>query len=173
MKISTILILVQFFISVNCNAQNQYKVIDSLESSFERIKRNMAIPCQFEVMFNRRENGRPFFTTKDSTQLEFDFFKISSLPFFNSKQTNYETTSSYYDWILQRKDTLNSIKLTKIDENKDYGYFVYKIQDASGEFYRLLARAGDILFSIKIFDNKMPMEDQLEKLQILYSLNKK
>ncbi len=172
MRISTLLILVQFFISVNCSAQDQYKVLDSLESSFERVKRDMAIPCQFEVKFNRRENGRPFFTTKDSTQIEFDFFKISSLPFFNSRQTNYETTSSYYDWISQRKDALNSIRLTKIDENKDHGYFVYKIQDASGEFYRLLAREGEILFSIKIFDNKMSTEDQLDKLQLLYSLNK-
>ena len=172
MKISTILIFVQFFISVNCRAQNQYNVLDSLESSFERIKQGMKIPCQFEVKFNRRENGKPFFTTKDSTQFEFDFFKISSIPFFNSKEISSETISSYYNWILKGQDTLKSIRLTKIDKNKDYGYFVYQIQDASGKFYRLLKRNGDTLLSIKIFDNKMSTEDQLGKLQILYSLNK-
>jgi len=173
MKISAILILVQFFISANCTAQNEYKVLDSLESSFERIKHDMSIPCQFEVKFNKRENGNPFFIAKDSFQLEFDFFKISSVPFYNSNQTNFETTSAYYDWVLQRKDAIKNIKIDKVDESKEYGYFVYKVQDNSGKFYRLLAREGDILFSIKIFDNNMSMKDQLDKLQILYSLNKK
>ena len=172
MKISTILIFVNFFIVLNCSAQNKYNVFDSLESSYERIKQGMNIPCQFEVKFNRRENGKPFFTTKDSSQLEFDFFKISSIPFFNSKETSFETISSYYDWILKGQDTVKSIRLTKIDKNKEYGYFVYQIQDASGKFYRLLERDGDVLLSIKIFDNKMATEDQLDKLQILYSLNK-
>ena len=173
MKISTLLIAAQFFIAVNCTAQGQYKVLDSLESSFERITRDMRIPCQYEVQFHRRENGKPFFTTNDSTQLEFAFFKINNLPFFDSTQTNLETTSSYNEWILQRKKSLKRISFTKISENKDDGYFVYKIHDASGTFYRLVAREADILFSIKVFDNKVPVKDQLNKLQLLYALNKK
>jgi hypothetical protein len=172
MKISTLLLVVQFFIAVNCSAQGQYKVLDSLESSFEHIKRDMNVPCQFQVTFNRRENGKPFFITNDSTQLEFDFFKITSLPFFDSTQTNFETTSSYYEWLLQRKNSLKSISFSKIRENKDDGYFVYKIHDASGTFYRLVAREGNILFGIKIFDNKISAEEQLNKLQLLYALNK-
>ncbi len=172
MKVAIILIFIELLVVSNCSAQNKYNVLDSLESSFERIKHNMAIPCQFEATFNRRENGKPFFTTIDSSQLEFDFFKVSSIPFFNSKEIIFKTISFYYDWILKGQDTVNSIKLTKFDKNKDYGYFVYQIQDASGKYYRLLEREGDVLLSIKIFDNKMSTEDQLEKLQILYSLNK-
>ncbi len=172
MKISIVLILFQLFISVNCKAQNQYHLPDSLSSSFERINRDIRIPCQFGVKFSKRENGKPFFTTKDSAQLEFDFFNFSSVPFYNPKQTILETARSYYGWILQRNDTLKAVKLAKIYENKDYAYLVYNIKDVSGEFYQLIAREGGVLFSIKIFGNKMLRKNQLSKLELLYLFNK-
>lgn len=172
MKISTVLIATQFFFAFNCSGQSQYNSIDNFETSFTRIKRDMKIPCQFEVTFNKRDNGKPFFITKDSTQIEFDFFDVTSTPFYDSTQTNAETTSAYYDWILQKKGSLKTIQIDKIDESTDKGYFVLKIHDASGEFYKLAGRSDNILFSIKLSDNQLPKQNLLEKLDILYLLNK-
>jgi len=127
MELLMLLIVAYFFISINCCAQNQYQILVSLESSFDRITREMKIPCQFNMEYHRKENGRPFFTNKDSTRLEFYFFRISSLPFFYFTQTSSETISYYYNWIIQKMDTLKSIQLAKIGVNKKYGYWVFKI----------------------------------------------
>jgi len=172
MRIFTTLILAQLLITINGIAQIRNHFTDSLKLPFERIDHDMRIPCQFEVKFNRRENGKPFFSTKDSAQLEFDFFKLSIIPINNPKVTILETEESFYKSILQRNDTLNVVGLVKINESKGDPYFIYKVQDNSGEFYQLVAREGDLLFSIKIFGNNLSMENQMAKLNTLYLCNK-
>lgn len=172
MKLYFILIFINFCRIVDCSAQSQGKSLSSIESSLEKIEKNIKIPCQYFVKFHHRENGKSFFTTNDSCQLEFDFFTTNKLPFFNSNQTSAETITSYINWLRKETDLLKDIRFSKIDENTEDGYCVYKIQDALGEYYRLLAREGNILISIKIIDKKMDVENQLERLQILYALNK-
>lgn len=167
-----IVLIISFFIILNCTAQGQQNTIANIESSLKKYERHSKIPCAYIVTFDRRDNGRGYFTTKDSAELEFDFFKIINLPFFNTSQSSAETISSYYNWLVKEKDFSNNIKLSKIDENTDDSYSIYKIQDASGDCYRLLGIKGNVLISIKLLDRKMPVENQIERLQTLYALNK-
>ncbi len=172
MKQYKVLSIICFCIIVDCAAQSKQNTIANIESSLKKFERHSKIPCAYVVTFNRRDNGSGYFTTKDSAQLEFDFFKITSLPFFNTSQSSAETISSYYNWLVKEKDFSNDIKLSKIDENTDDSYSIYKIQDGSGDCYRLLGIEGNVLISIKLLDKKMPVENQIERLQTLYLLNK-
>ena len=172
MKIITTLILAQILISVSSSAQTRNHFTDSLKLPFERIDHDMRIPCQYAVKFNRRENGKPFFSTIDSAQLEFDFYKLTSIPLYNPKVTILETKESFYKCLLQRNDSINAVSLSKINESKGDPYFIYKVQDLSGEFYQLVAREGELIFSIKIFGNNLSKQDQMDKLNTLYFFNK-
>ena len=173
MKMSFYIIVLHLAISLNCIAQDPFISLDSLESSFERIPGQTKIPCEFAMVLDRKVNGKLIFMNKDSTQLELDCFKIKSLPFFDSKQIVFDANSSYLTWVSARKDILKNLKVTKIEANQNYGYWIFKIADTFGEFYQLLAKEDDVLLSIKIFDRKMSVEEQLSKLTILYELNKK
>ncbi len=172
MKPYIVLIIISFCIVVDCTAQRQQNTVANIESSLKKFERNSKIPCAYVVTFNRREDGRGYFTAKDSAQLEFDFFKITTLPFFNPSQSSAETISSYYNWLVKEKDFSNNIKLSKVEVNTEDSYSIYKIQDASGDCYRLLGIEGNVLISIKLLDHKMTEENQIERLQILYALNK-
>ncbi len=173
MKKASLFLLVSTCLVLQGNAQSQLAVLDSLESSFERVVRDTKIPCQYGMDFKRKANGRPYFLNNDSTRLEFDYFKASSLPFYTSEQKNIETTLGYYDWISQQIDNINNILLQKEPEDSVSDYMIYKITTDSGSFYRLFARNGDIAFSIKIFDPIESREDQLDKLRTLWAINKK
>jgi hypothetical protein len=172
MKLSIILIAAQIFISVNCNSQNKYTTLDGLESSFESVKKDIKMPCQWEMNTKHKTNGKITFFDKDSTGLEFDFFKASSLPFYTPFQTDFETTKKYYSWKLKSGNYTKDIILSKIEENKEAGFVIFKIKDLSGEFYRIFARHHDFVCSIKIFNKEMPIENQLDKLKMLHDLNK-
>ena len=173
MKITILLIQLVLFATINCKAQSQDRILDSLESSFERIARNVKMSCDWEMEGKFKENGHLFFINKeDSTQLEFTFFKAKTLPFYNPKQTDFEITSEYYNWELRETNSLKSINLTQIEQNKDDGFLIFSIKDSSGEIYRLLANKLGITYSIKIFNKEMTVENQLDLLRNLYYLNK-
>ena len=104
--------------------------------------------------------------------MDLDYFKIKSLPFFKFQQTNLETTSAYYNWIIEKVKLSNNILITKIEESKESEYIILKIAVSNAEFYRLLTRRGNVFFSIKIFDKNSPAEDMLNKLRTVYKLNK-
>jgi hypothetical protein len=172
MKHSYLLIISLMFSIVNCCSQNKYTTLVSLESSFESVWKDVKMPCEWEMDSKRKTNGKLTFFDKDSTGLEFDFFKANSLPFYSPSQTDYETTMEYYDWKSKKKGNTKNIILTKIEENKEVGFVIFKIKDASGEFYRIFARHHDLVCSIKIFNKEIPLENQLDKLKMLHQLNK-
>ena len=172
MQLSIILITTFIFFSQNCYSQNKYVTLDSLESSFESVKKDIKMPCQWIMDVKRKANGKITFFDSDSTALEFDFFKASSLPFYTTSQTDYETTKKYYQWKLKKRLNTMNIVLTKIEENYAAGFVIFKIKDESGEFYRILARHGEFVSSIKIFAKEIPVVNQLSKLRMLHDLNK-
>ncbi|MEI7472655.1 MAG: hypothetical protein WCJ85_10375 [Chitinophagaceae bacterium] len=155
------------------HAQQSLAIMDKEESSFERVIKGTSIPCQYEMDFRRKENGRPYFINKDSTRLEFDFFKASSLPFFTSQQTYSETTQAFYDWINLQKQHIKYISIQKLPEDSASDYILLKIMAMQESYYRLIGRNAEIVFSIKIIDPTLSATDQLDKLKLLYSINKK
>jgi hypothetical protein len=171
MKYSSFLIL-SFVISItNCSSQNRYANLDSLESSFESVWKDIKMPCTWGTEAKRKTNGKLAFYDKDSTMFEFDFFKVNSLPFYLPTQTDFETIKMYFFWKTNQEETTKGIIITKVEENSDSKFIILKIRDSSGEFYRILARHDDVMCSIKIFDQKIPIETQLDKLKLLNKLN--
>jgi len=165
LSISAIFLL---WIAFNCKSQN----LDRLESSFETIARSTAIPCQYEMVWKLKPNGKHYFINNDSTRLEVDWFRTPSLPFYNSHQTNLETITAYYNWNLKEASNSEHFRVEKIEENIEKGFIILRIIDNQEEFYRLLSRNDESVCSIKIFDKNMPVESQLNHLRVLYNLNK-
>lgn len=93
------------------------------------------------------------------------------MPFLIKKQTRFKSTIEYYNWKLKGKN-YSKIVFKKIEENKENGFAIFKINDASGIFYYLLGGNNDTMYSIKIFDKKMPMVNQLDYLRTLNKFNK-
>jgi hypothetical protein len=172
MKLSIILITVFILISDLCYSQGSSITLDSLESEFVSVWKDIKMPCQWKMDSKRNANGKLTFFDKDSSAIEFDFFKASSLPFYTSIQTDYETTKKYYKWALKKSKKLKNNVFIKVEENKKAGFIIYKIKDASGEFYRIFARHHDFVFSTKIFKSEISVESQLDKLRLLHDLNK-
>ena len=172
MKYVFLLILSFICLAVDTFAQKGISTIDSLEYNFERLTKNKMMPCQWVLTIKHRTNGQLRYYDRDSTALEFEFFKASSLPFYTSSQTDFETTQHYYDWTVNEHVNTESLKLTKLQENKTEGYAIFKIIDLSGEFYRLLARHNEILYSIKIYNKKTSTDKKLYTLIQLHDLNK-
>ncbi len=157
------------WINFNCKSQN----LDRLESAFETIPKNTAIPCQYEMAWKLKPNGKHYFINKDSTRLEIDWFRTPSLPFYDSQQTNLETVIAYYNWNLKEANNSERFSVEKIEENVEKGFIILKITDTQEEFYRLLSRNDESVCSIKIFDKTMALESQLDHLRVLYDLNRK
>lgn len=172
MKISIILFAFQFFLLPKGNAQEHYNLPDSIKPSLQLIQQDMRLPCQYDSKFNRRENGKPFFTIKDSCQVEFDFYKLNTASLNILDPTYTGPTDAYFKDILQKNDTLKAYAFTQLPGSKDDAYAVYQIQCPSGEFYQLLAREGNTFLSIKLWGNTTSNEDRLNKLKVLYSVNK-
>ena len=172
MKLSLLLILITFLIVVDSSAQSQITAVNNEELSSATIEKNIIIPCQYFVNSYKRENGKSFFTTKDSCHLEFDFFTANKLSFFDSNQTSDETITSYINWLSKNKHALKDVKYSKVDENTKDDYIIYNIKDALEEYYQLLAIENNVLISIKIVDHKMAIDNQLERLKVLYEFNK-
>jgi hypothetical protein len=172
MKLFGILITSFILLSKICYTQNNYATFDSIESSFESIKKNIQMPCQWEMTSKARNNGKCTFFDKDSTALEFDFYKTSSIPFYTTTQTDFETTKEFYKWELKKSSKSKKIFFSKVEENKEAGFVIVKVKDSTGDFYRILARHNDLVYSIKIFNKVLPLEKQLEKLKTLHDLNK-
>ena len=172
MKYAFLLNLFFLCFTVDTFAQKGIPTIDSLEYNFERLTKNKMMPCQWVLSIKHRANGQLRYYDKDSTALEFEFFKASSLPFYTSSQTDFETTQHYYNWTVKEHDNTESLKLTKLEENRAEGYAIFKINDLSGEFYRLLARHDEILYSIKIYNKKTSTGKKIETLKLLHGLNK-
>ena len=172
MKYAFLLMLSFICLAVDTFAQKGIPTIDSLEYNFERLTKNKMMPCQWVLTLQHRTNGQMRYYDKDSIALEFEFFKASSLPFYTSSQTDFETTQHYYDWTVKMQENKGSIKLTKLEENNAEGFAIFKIIDLSGEFYRLLARHEEIVYSIKIYNKNTTIDKKLETLILLHQLNK-
>ena len=173
MKHAFLSVSLLIFIAFNSIAQNKYPTLDSLERGFATVWKDIKMPCQWVMTPKRKANGRLIFYDTDSTGVQVEFFKASSLPFYTSSQTDFETTEQYDSWKEKMRDDKKSIEFTKIEEAEDAGYIIFKISDGSGEFYRLLARHQDLVCSIRIYNKEMPVEEQLEKLKLLHDLNRK
>ncbi|MBN8701275.1 MAG: hypothetical protein J0L54_16830 [Chitinophagales bacterium] len=171
MKQKFLMIACLLLIISKCYSQKTYLTLDSLEASFDTVEHTVAIPCQWVSERKLKENGKPFFIDKDSTRLEFSFFKANSLPFFRLIQTDFETVTAYYNWkSIEAK--YKDIAFAKVEEDKEKGFAIFKITDASGLYYYLFARNQGVAFSIKIFNKAMPTAAQLDNLRLLYRLNK-
>lgn len=173
MKQSFLTITALFFMFSFCHSQNYASSFDRLELSFDTISHTTAIPCEWVMERKVDANGKPYFINKDSTRLEFSFFKFSSLPFINLTQTNFETANAYYNWVLRKNYSKVSFTIVKIEENKESGFIIFQIMDTSSNmFYYLFGRNQEIVYGIKLFNKEMPIPKQLDNLRLLYRLNK-
>ena len=120
MKKAMLFGLLLLFASITLMAQNQDRILDSIELSFERIPRSIKMSCNWEMEAKFKENKHLFFINKnDSTQLEFTFFKAATLPIFNPEQTDFQLTSAYSKWISNQTNGVKNLLLTEIGHNKE------------------------------------------------------
>ena len=173
MKYLIILIFVWITSSQKCFSQINYKTLDSLESIFSSVWIDVKMPCQWEMTAKRKTNGKLVFFDKDSTSFQFNFFRVSSLPFYKESETDFETTKKFNYWITKKNRNYNkSISSIKIEENKENNFQILKIKDESGQFFIIYSRTKNIVSSIKIFSEKIVEKDLLETLKLLQQLNK-
>ncbi len=172
MKRCNLIIICSFFLAVDAKSQIKYPTLDSVEHTFQAIWKDIKMPCSWQMATKRKANGKLIFFDTSSTRFEIEFLKASSLPFYTSLQTDFETTEQYYHWAIRQLDNIETIMLTKLEESEKVGFVILKVRDASGDFYRLLARHHDLVCSIKVYNKEMTIDQQFEKLKLLYELNR-
>ena len=164
-------------IIVNCYSQDL--PLSRIESSFERVSHSTALPCSWKLNRVVANNGLPFFKAfpffirEDSTKYEIEFFKTQSLPFFDSLQTNFETSKAFFTWEINQLQNNKELSIKSISGNAEDTFVIAMIKSKTSEYYRLIGTANNITYSIKLYTKKRPFNMVLDELKTLYVLNTK
>ena len=178
--------LVIFWLAINStNGYSQDSTLHRIESPFETVTHSTAFPCTWNLQRIVKNNGaffpsglpsfneHPFFVRDDSTKYEIEFFKTPSLPFYNPKETNLETSEAFYKWEVNQLKNQKEFSITKLIEGAEDTFIIVKIKGNTNEFYRLLVTSSNITYSIKLYAKGRSVENQLDELKLLCTLNTK
>ena len=152
--------------------QSNFTTVDFFDSKLESVWKSPRMPCTWVVTPQRRANGKLAFVDSDSSKIEFDFYELLSLPFFDSTQSDLETNKQFLKWCSSQIANTPSLSLKTIEENEETGFVIIKLKEGEAESYRIFGRNKNMACSLRMVDKKMQEEEQIEKLRLLYSLNK-
>jgi hypothetical protein len=60
----------------------------------------------------------------------------------------------------------------KITENKDKSFIIWNAKDQHNDNNFLFGTHNGLVYNIMIYDKKMPVEQQLQFIEMLYDINK-
>ena len=148
------------------------KVSDTTRLKYAQYKPVIKLPGEWKVKQIIEGNGQVFFTNEDSTVVAIAVYLASNHNVYKKSQSDFETAYALYDWDSKYMKEEENMEVRKISENRRKSFIFWNAKDADNDNNFLFARHEKLLFSFMIYDENMPLDKQLNYLEILYDLNK-
>ena len=171
---TTLLLTICIFIWIpKSNSQRIVEFIDSVENTFEQI--DLPITVVGNLKFERKVNdfGRAYYIDSLGTRLEFSFFNVLSLPFYNEFQTEFGTSTSYVNWLKYLNPNINEMEFSMIQESMYFNYVVIRLSDGIKKSSRIISRLKNVFYCISITSTEISIDGQIKYLALLLKYNKK
>ncbi|SFM57751.1 hypothetical protein SAMN05428949_0040 [Chitinophaga sp. YR627] len=153
------------------NCFNFYPVMDTTVKKYSQHKANIKLPGEWKVK-QILEGGQVFFINADSTIAAMAVFPASEMESYKEGQDDFVTTETYYEWDSNYMRDERKMTVKKITENKDKSFIIWNAKDQYNDNNFLFGTHNGLVYNIMIYDKKMPVEQQLRYIEMLYDLNK-
>ena len=153
------------------NCYNFYPVMDTTVKKYSQHKASIKLPGEWKVK-QILDGGQVFFINTDSTIAAMSVFPAAEMESYKEGQDDFVTTETYYEWDSNYMRDEQKMTVKKLTENRSKSFIVWNAKDQYNDNNFLFGTHNGLVYNIMIYDKKMPLEQQLQFIEMLYDINK-